>query len=147
MSLNSSAEGLFQGFSKLSRDERFKRLIEMGALTPADIEYLRQGGVKDTNLADKLIENVIGYFQLPMGVATNFNIDGVDQVIPMAVEETSIIAALSKTAKWIRQNGSIETSIDGDCILGQIQFAHVKNFEHLELYHIVAFKRFLHTGK
>lgn len=133
MSLNSSAEGLFQGFSKLSRDERFKRLIEMGALTPADIEYLRQGGVKDTNLADKLIENVIGYFQLPMGVATNFNIDGVDHIIPMAVEETSIIAALSKTAKWIRQNGSIETSIDGDCILGQIQFADVNDFENLEL--------------
>tara|TARA_Y100000588_G_scaffold364882_1_gene428966 strand:- start:596 stop:1891 length:1296 start_codon:yes stop_codon:yes gene_type:complete len=132
MPLNANAEALFQGFSKLSRDERFKRLIEMGALTPADIDFLSQGGVKDTSLADKLIENVIGYFQLPLGVATNFNIDGADYVIPMAVEETSIIAALSKTAKWIRQSGSIETSMEGDCILGQIQLAVVQDFERLE---------------
>lgn len=122
---------LFQGFSKLGKEERLQRLIDLGALTPEDIAYLRQGGVSDTTLADKLIENVIGYFQLPLGVATNFCIDGRDYVIPMAVEETSIIAALSKTAKWIRQSGRITTSISGECILGQIQIAKVQNFERL----------------
>lgn len=127
MALNKNANQLFQGFSKLNRDERFKRLVELGALTVDDLAFLRQGGVKDTNLADKLIENVIGYFQLPLGVATNFCINGQDYVIPMAVEETSIIAALSKTAKWIRQSGTITTSVQGDCILGQIQIATVKN--------------------
>lgn len=120
---------LFQGFSKLSREERFHRLLQMGAITPQDVIFLEEGGIQDSNLANKLIENVIGYFQLPLGVAANFKIDGCDYVIPMAVEETSIIAALSKTAKWIRQQGEIRTHISGHCILGQIQLAKVQNFE------------------
>ena len=124
----SHATELFRGFSKLSREERFKRLLNLGAMTQEDITFLTQGGVKDLDLADKLIENVIGYFQLPLGVATNFNINGQDYVIPMAVEETSIIAALSKSAKWIRQHGEIKTWVHGDCILGQIQLAKVNDF-------------------
>lgn len=129
MPLISNANELFCGFSKLSQEERFKRLLALGAMTQEDISFLKGGGVKDSNLADKLIENVIGYFQLPLGVATNFNINGTDYVIPMAVEETSIIAALSKSAKWIRQCGEIKAWVDGECILGQIQLAKVKNFE------------------
>jgi len=127
MLLANNANQLFQGFSKLSREERFQRLLAMGAMTEEDVSYIRHGGIQDPNLADKLIENVIGYFQIPLGVATNFCIDGRDYVIPMAVEETSIIAALSKTARWIRQHGEIVTYIEGDCILGQIQLAKVKN--------------------
>lgn len=131
MSLAPNADALFKGFSKLSQEERFHRLLTLGALTPEDISFLKQGGVKEASLADKLIENVIGYFQLPLGIATNFNIDGQDYVIPLAVEETSIIAALSKTAKWIRQHGSITTSVEGSCILGQIQLAKVNDFAKL----------------
>ncbi|KTD31766.1 hydroxymethylglutaryl CoA reductase [Legionella moravica] len=129
MSLVSNANELFRGFSKLSRQERFNRLLELGAMTPEDIDFLQQGGIKDLNLADKLIENVIGYFQLPLGVATNFNINGRDYVIPLAVEETSIIAALSKSAKWIRQHGEINTKIQGDCIIGQIQLAKIHDLQ------------------
>ncbi|HHF7345566.1 TPA: hydroxymethylglutaryl-CoA reductase, degradative [Legionella feeleii] len=129
MLLSSQAGQLFQGFSKLNREERFQRLLELGALTAEDVAYLVKGGVSDTILADKLIENVIGYFQLPLGVATNFCIDGQDYVIPLAVEETSIIAALSKTAKWIRQHGEIQTQVKGECIIGQIQLAKVDNLE------------------
>jgi hydroxymethylglutaryl-CoA reductase len=129
MPLSNQAGQLFQGFSKLSREERFQRLLELGALTADDIVYLRNGGIQDTTLAEKLIENVIGYFQLPLGVATNFSIDGKDYVIPLAVEETSIIAALSKTAKWIRQQGKITTQISGECIIGQIQLAKINNLE------------------
>ncbi len=128
MSLAHNASQLFQGFSKLAREERFERLLALGAITPEDVVYLRQGGIQDTHLADKLIENVIGYFQLPLGVATNFCIDGRDYIIPLAVEETSIIAALSKTAKWIRQHGEITTRVNGHCIIGQIQLAKVNDF-------------------
>lgn len=131
MPLSNKADQLFQGFSKLTREERFQRLLELGALNTEDIQYLQKGGVKETILADKLIENVIGYFQLPLGVATNFCIDGEDYVIPLAVEETSIIAALSKTAKWIRQHGEIKTWVTGECILGQIQMANVSDFARL----------------
>ena len=118
-----------QGFSKLSRTERFARLLDMGMLTQEDIAYLSQGGVQSFTLAEKLIENVIGYFQLPLGIATNFCIDKQAYLIPMAVEETSIIAALSKTAKWINHTGYIETESTGDCILGQIQLAKVKDVD------------------
>lgn len=129
MSLNESAYPLFQGFSKLTRTERFQRLIAMGAISAEDVDYLYQGGIQDLKLADKLIENVIGYFQLPLGVATHFCIDGEPYVIPLAVEETSIVAALSKTAKWISQQGEITTEVKGSCILGQIQLAKIKDFE------------------
>lgn len=126
-------EQYFKGFSKLNRDQRFQRLLEMGALDKSDIDYLKAGGVHDLALADNFIENSIGYFQLPLGVATNFNIDGVDRVIPMAVEETSIIAAASKTARLVRQNGQITTHTKGDCIIGQIQIAKVKDFKKLTI--------------
>lgn len=131
MPISNQADTLFRGFSRLNRRERFERLLELGALTADDLVYLEQGGVQDDALADKLIENVIGYFQLPLGVATNFRIDHHDYVIPLAVEETSIIAALSKTAKWIRQQGEITTWVDGECILGQIQMAKVLDFDRL----------------
>jgi hydroxymethylglutaryl-CoA reductase len=97
--------------------------MEMGALTSDEVSFLKSGGLKDTNLAEKFIENVIGYFQLPLGVATNFRIDGTDYVIPMAVEETSIVAAASKTAKWVREEGEITTETLGKLIIGQIQIA------------------------
>ncbi len=126
---NPHACPLGEGFSKLTREERLQRLLAAGALTAEDIFYLSHGGVHDFQLADKLIENSIGYFQLPLGVATNFRIDDQDYVIPMAVEETSIIAALSKTAKWIRHHGEISTSIEGHCILGQIQLARIQDFQ------------------
>jgi hydroxymethylglutaryl-CoA reductase len=122
----------FKGFSKLSKEERFQRLLAMGALTPEDVKYLKSGGMKDTGLAEKFIENVVGYFELPLGVATNFVIDGKAVVVPMAVEETSIIAAASKTAKWIREKGGIQTEVLGKDIIGQIQIGKVKNFELLE---------------
>ncbi len=132
MALKHSAEQLFQGFSKLSRMERYQALVKMGALTEDDVRYFTSGKNLKTELAEKLVENVIGYFHLPLGVATNLKIDGKDYVIPMAVEETSIIAALSKTAKWIRRCGEIKTEIIGDTLIGQIQIAHVKNFDKLK---------------
>ena len=122
----------FSGFSKLSRDQRFQRLLEMGVLKLSDIEYLRKGGVQDLDLAENFIENSVGYFQLPLGVATNFVINEKAYVIPMAVEETSIIAAASKTARWVDQNGALRTRVEGTDIIGQIQLAQVKNFSKLE---------------
>lgn len=125
-------DDLFAGFSKLNREERYARLMQMGAISPEEVAYLQNGGLQDCHLAEHLIENVIGHFQVPLGVATNFCIDGQSHVIPMAVEETSIIAALSKTAKWVKQQGQITTSIMGQGILGQIQLAKVNNFARFE---------------
>ncbi len=120
---------IFKGFSKLTYLERLDLLQEAQVITKQDAGFLKQGGLQDVKLAEKFVENVIGYFQLPLGVATNFKIDGCDYIIPMAVEETSIIAAASKTAKWVRENGFITTETIGQNIIGQIQFAKVQNFE------------------
>lgn len=120
---------LLQGFSKLDARQRFERLLALGVLNQNDIDYLSKGGLYRLDLSDKLIENSIGYFQLPLGVATNFRIDQKDYVIPLAVEETSIIAALSKTAKWIKQQGRIETEVKGNVIIGQIQLAEVQDYQ------------------
>src|SRR5689334_10512530 len=129
--LNDVRLGLFQGFSKLSREERFSRLLQMGAISPEDVKILKRGEV-DPALAEKFIENVIGYFQLPLGVATNFVIDNHTYVIPMAVKETSIVAAASKTAKWVKDHGTITTEVVGNEIIGQIQLAKVKDFARFE---------------
>lgn len=122
---------MFQGFSKLNREERLQRLFEMGALSGEDMRFLRAGAQVPTELAEKFIENVLGYFQMPLGVATNFVIDGKAYAIPMAVEETSIVAAASKTAKWIRESGAITTEMLGQEIIGQIQIARVENYPQL----------------
>ena len=129
--IDKKRESLFKGFSRLTMAERFSRLIEMGALTQTDVKYLKSGGIKKPDLAEKFIENVIGYFQIPLGVATNFCIDGKRMVIPMAVEETSIIAAASKTARWISEYGSIKTSVKGSGVIGQIQISRVKDLDNL----------------
>lgn len=118
-----------KGFSKLDLSQRLKKLESLGLLSQADLDFLKRGGLKDTNLGEKFIENVIGYFQMPLGVATNFRIDGKDFVIPMAVEETSIVAAASKTAKWVREKGEIQTRLIGQNIIGQVQIAKAKNPE------------------
>lgn len=120
---------LFKGFSKLNYNERLQALKKAGVLNADEITYLANGGLQTIDLGEKFIENVLGYFQIPMGVATNFNVDGKDYVIPMAVEETSIVAAASKTAKWVREHGAITTEVIGSDIIGQIQFAKVKSPE------------------
>jgi hydroxymethylglutaryl-CoA reductase len=133
---------IFKGFSKLTRTERLEALEETGVIEIKDVDYLQKGGLKDIALGEKFIENVIGYFQIPLGVATNFRIDGRDCVIPMAVEETSIVAAASKTAKWIREAGTIRTEVVGSDIIGQIQCARVKDYLSFEK-NLLAQKNFL----
>ncbi len=136
---NSSDESLvkdlsqvFKGFSKLTKDQRLEALVKAGLLAKSDLNFLARGGLRDTSLGEKFIENVIGYFQIPLGIATNFCIDNQDYVIPMAVEETSIVAAASKTAKWVRESGSIQTKVIGNEIIGQIQLAKIKDFTRFE---------------
>lgn len=127
-----SLEDTFKGFSKLSFAERLARLESIGALTAQDLAFLKEGGLQDISLGEHFIENVIGYFQIPVGIATNFRVDGRDHVIPMAVEETSIVAAASKSARWVREAGEITTRMIGADIIGQIQLAKVGDFARFE---------------
>lgn len=121
-----------EGFSKLSRSERFNKLLDLGCLTKQDVELLKGPYPIPVDLAENFIENVIGYFPLPFGVATHFLIDNKNYIIPMAVEETSIIAAASKTAKWVKKHGEIITESLGSLSIGQIQISKVKDFNNLQ---------------
>ena len=126
-------EQLFQGFSKLSRSERLDRLKTMSHLSDQDLEILEGSIPLDLDLAEHFIENLVGVFPLPLGLAAYFRIDGRDIPIPMAIEETSVVAACSATAKWIRshQGGEILTSTKGRTIIGQIQFPRVQASDHV----------------
>lgn len=124
-----SLDHLFHGFAKISRDERLARLKSMANLSDADLDVLEGKQGFNLDLAENFIENVVGYFPLPLGIAAYFRIDGRDVPIPMAIEETSVVAACSGTAKWIRshEGAEITTSTAGRFIIGQVQFPSVKN--------------------
>lgn len=132
MSRIKNLSDLFKGFSKLNLNQRIQKIFEAGSINEDDLKFLKSGGLKDTQLGEKFIENTIGYFQMPMGVATQFCIDGKELFIPMAVEETSIIAAASKTAKWIKETGTITTEVMGTDIIGQIQIGKVRHLSNLK---------------
>ena len=120
----------FSGFSKLNHSQRLEKLKDYGLISAEDISHLSQG-VTRPELAENLIENVLGYFDLPLGVAVNFIIDQTPCIIPLAVEETSIIAAASKTARWACSQGEIKTQKLGSFSTGQIHIARVKDFPRL----------------
>jgi len=114
-------------FRQLSFDQRMEFLQEQFDLTDEEVDNLSGRNSMPIQVAENLIENAIGYFSIPLGVATHFRIDGRDMLIPMAVEETSIIAAASATAKWVKNSGHIVTGLIGNLIIGQIQIPHVEN--------------------
>ncbi|MES2769781.1 MAG: hydroxymethylglutaryl-CoA reductase, degradative [Bdellovibrionota bacterium] len=120
-------ENPLDGFSKLSREERYQRLLDLGYIGPVEFDFLMNEMPMDPSLSDHFIENSIGNYKMPIGVAVHFNINGEDKIIPMAVEETSIIAAASKTAKWVKSNGEITARALGQDIIGQIQIARSQN--------------------
>jgi hydroxymethylglutaryl-CoA reductase len=127
MSMPKDATLLMEKFHKISRSERLERVKEMAGLTATEVATLSGALPLAPEIAENLIENVIGYFPVPFGVATYFNIDNRDVLIPMVVEESSIIAAASATAKWVRQTGTIKTSSKGKLIIGQIQIPRASN--------------------
>ncbi|MCZ0931629.1 MAG: hydroxymethylglutaryl-CoA reductase, degradative [Oligoflexia bacterium] len=127
----------FEGFSKLHYEERLSRLQELGYLSKEDIAYLQLGSVSKklkerVELTQCFIENALGYFPLPLGLAANFIINKKSYVLPMAVEETSIIAAASKTARWICEEGEITTQVLSALSIGQIQMPEVKDYNSLK---------------
>ncbi len=107
------------GFYKLPPEERLKVIVEMTGLSGDDVAQLSAGlGVEQ---ADRMVENVIGTFQVPLGIATNFIIDGRELAVPMATEEPSVIAAASNGARMAREGGGFVTSSTGPVMRAQIQ--------------------------
>ncbi len=101
--------------------ERLAALAEAAHLSPADVAVLGEPGALPLARANGMIENVIGTFELPMGIATNFQINGRDYLIPMVVEEPSVVAAASYMARIARDHGGFETSSTAPLMRAQVQ--------------------------
>jgi hydroxymethylglutaryl-CoA reductase len=115
------------GFYRLPLAERRKRLAELGGLAADDLAAL-DGGI-GLETADGMIENVIGTHALPLAVALNFQLDGADVLVPMCVEEPSVVAAASNAARMVRDGGGFTSSASRPLTIGQLQITHVADVD------------------
>ena len=118
---------VISGFYKLPPKERLALVAEFAGLTPEETLLLEQSSSLPTEVGDHMIENFIGVFPEPLGVAVNFQINGKEYLIPMATEEPSVIAAASYAAKMVRDGGGFQTSSTTPVMIGQIQVAKLKD--------------------
>jgi len=116
-----------KGFYRFSPKERLQIVKEFANLTNEEVELLLSTGSLNLDLANRMIENVIGVFPIPLGIAVNFLINGKDYLIPMAIEEPSVVAAASYAAKIARARGGFHTSSTEQIMIGQIQAVDIKD--------------------
>lgn len=107
------------GFYKKSIEERVEFIKSYSELTDEETKLF--SSILDLEIAERMVENVLGTFDLPLGVALNFKIDGKDYIIPMATEESSVIAASSNAAKIARIHGGFTTQCSQPLMIGQMQ--------------------------
>src|SRR5260370_9255075 len=117
----------FPGFYKVTVQERRALVSEATGADPADIERALDGGGLEAETADKFVENVLGTYGLPYGVTLNVRVNDKDHVVPMVVEEPSVVAAASNAAKMVRAGGGFRVEIDAPLMISQIQLTHVKD--------------------
>ena len=115
------------GFYKKSIEERIRILKESTDLTDEEVKYLLTFGNLDKQIADVMIENVVGTMAYPFAIATNFRINGKDYLIPMVIEESSVVAAASNAARVMRHGDGIISVATDPVMIGQIQLVEVNN--------------------
>ncbi|MBY9005066.1 MAG: hydroxymethylglutaryl-CoA reductase, degradative [Candidatus Lokiarchaeota archaeon] len=115
------------GFYKLSLEERQYKLAKLINLTHEEIKLLQDLGYFTPTQIDTLIENVIGSYQLPLGIALNFKINGKDYILPMVIEEPSVVAAASNAAKIARKMGGFQSEEVKSIMISQIQITQLKD--------------------
>lgn len=115
------------GFYKLTVEERLRIVAEFAGLSDEEVELLRRYAALDRETASRMIENVIGTFQLPLGIAVNFLINGRDYMIPMVIEEPSVVAAASNAARMTREGGGVFAQSTESLMIGQIQLVGIKD--------------------
>lgn len=109
------------GFRQLTPADRLTAVAEFADLSEVQQSLLGQAGALSQATADAMVENVIGTFELPLGIATNFAINGRDYLIPMAVEEPSVVAAASNMARLLRAHGGFSASTTTPVMRAQVQ--------------------------
>lgn len=115
------------GFHKLDWEERLKIVQSFSELNDDDLKLLRKEGALNFETANRMIENVIGTIQLPIGIAMNFLINGKEYLVPMAIEEPSVVAAASNAARLARNGGGFFVTSTGPVMIAQIQLVNIPN--------------------
>jgi hydroxymethylglutaryl-CoA reductase len=115
------------GFYKLSPSERQHVLADWASLSPAQIAALE--GALELSQADKMVENVVGTYALPLGIATNFVVNGRDVLVPMVIEEPSVVAGASFAARLARAGGGFHAESGESLMIGQIQVLELADVE------------------
>lgn len=109
------------GFYKLSVAERRALVAERSGVSMETLSSALEGGGIDANTADKLVENVLGTYALPFGLALNVQVNGKDRLVPMVVEEPSVIAAASNAARMVRHAGGFSAEMSEALMIAQIE--------------------------
>jgi hydroxymethylglutaryl-CoA reductase len=115
------ADARLPNFRALTPAQRLDHIAQAAALTPEEKALLAAPGALGIERANGMVENVIGTFELPLGVAGNFTVNGREYLVPMAVEEPSVVAAASFMAKLAREGGGFEASSSGPLMRAQVQ--------------------------
>ena len=121
------------GFHKLGIPQRVAAVAAFAGLDEAEQGHLLNTGNLPAETADHLIENFIGTMNIPVGIATNMKIDGRDRLIPMATEESSVVAAVCNAARQCYDNGGFITSMSGSLMIAQIQLVDVPDPQHARI--------------
>jgi len=116
-----------QGFYKLPVRERTRIVKEFAGLTDDEIQLLEKPTALPLETANRIIENVIGIMPVPLGIAVNFKINGKDYLVPMAIEEPSVVAAASNAARMARPAGGFHSTTTDPVMIGQIQAVNVRD--------------------
>ena len=127
------------GFYKLPVADRVRLLKEFAGLTEEEASLLQKPGALGFDVANRMVENLVGVMPVPLGVAMNFLINGKDMVVPMAIEEPSVIAAASNAAKMSRLKGGFDATSTDPVMIGQIQIVGVQD-AHRARFEILAHK-------
>ncbi len=111
------------GFYKFPVEKRIEFVKNFSDLNEEDIKLF--SSCLEIDIADRMIENVLGTFEFPLGIAVNFLVNGKDYLVPMATEESSVVAAASNAAKIARVKGGFSTECSEPLMIGQIQIIHI----------------------
>ncbi len=131
------------GFYKKSMEARLDIVRKAGKLTKEEAQVMANTGSLEPAVADRMIENVVGSMPLPLGIAVNFQINGRDYLIPMAIEEPSVVAAASNAAKMARVGGGFQAQTTDPVMIGQVQIVDVPDPEGAKVRVLEARERLL----
>ncbi|ODS38190.1 MAG: hydroxymethylglutaryl-CoA reductase, degradative [Candidatus Altiarchaeales archaeon WOR_SM1_86-2] len=121
------------GFYKLPLRERLEAVAEFAGLNEDETATLKREGSLEFASAERMIENVIGTMPLPLGIGINFLINGKDYLIPMVIEEPSVVAAASNAARISRVKGGFQAGSDEPIMIGQIQLVDAEPYAAKEI--------------